>query len=232
MSSIKTNGKLLKKTSKFIYGYSFKLGINKRIKIESNYLKLDDRTLIKINAENNSLSSEIPSINEFVTKITDIKPNYNCLKLNVNIPPLLVDRLFITQLFNCPLDIISEFFQSNNISYVSPLRAYPQRYYLLDDSNVYSKFNSMSGKELAEILKQRKVNQINDEYNSKINEINKEYNWDTLKNIGGGALMIGASAVPFGGFLMIPTMSHPMAGIMECAIGMVIILVNYLILKI
>lgn len=40
-----------------------------------------------------------------------------------------------------------------NINHVNPLRAFPQRYYLLDKSMQHSKLNSLDGTELAEILK-------------------------------------------------------------------------------
>ncbi|WP_421239653.1 AAA family ATPase [Aeromonas enteropelogenes] len=40
-----------------------------------------------------------------------------------------------------------------NINHVSPLRAFPQRYYLLDKSMQHTKLNALDGTELAEILK-------------------------------------------------------------------------------
>ncbi|WP_191923878.1 AAA family ATPase [Pantoea agglomerans] len=55
-------------------------------------------------------------------------------------------------------------FSGENISHVSPLRAFPQRYYLLDKAIYHKQLNSMDGTELAEILKNRKdiVKSIND----------------------------------------------------------------------
>lgn len=42
---------------------------------------------------------------------------------------------------------------STNINHVSPLRAFPQRYYLLDKSAQHVKLNTLDGTELAEVIK-------------------------------------------------------------------------------
>ncbi|MBP1645660.1 MAG: hypothetical protein H6Q16_1235 [Bacteroidetes bacterium] len=47
---------------------------------------------------------------------------------------------------------IKQDFNKNNINYVSPLRAYPQRYYLLDSSKVNNSIDSIDGNQLAEVL--------------------------------------------------------------------------------
>ncbi|MCQ2077263.1 MAG: AAA family ATPase [Bacteroidaceae bacterium] len=54
------------------------------------------------------------------------------------------------------LDIIKEQFDESSIEHVSPTRAYPQRYYILDSANDIEKFNSRDGNSLAEILKENK----------------------------------------------------------------------------
>jgi predicted ATPase len=43
--------------------------------------------------------------------------------------------------------------QNTNINHVSPLRAFPQRYYLLDKSAQHVKLNTLDGTELAEVIK-------------------------------------------------------------------------------
>jgi predicted ATPase len=42
---------------------------------------------------------------------------------------------------------------NTNINHVSPLRAFPQRYYLLDKSAQHVKLNTLDGTELAEVIK-------------------------------------------------------------------------------
>ena len=48
---------------------------------------------------------------------------------------------------------IQSFFNKRNLRYVGPLRANPQRYYFLDDSNTTQGLDSRNGVSLAEILK-------------------------------------------------------------------------------
>lgn len=65
--------------------------------------------------------------------------------------------------------IISEF-SDTKINHVSPLRAFPQRYYLLDKSIQHSHLNALEGTELAEILKK------NPEIKKKINFLLAKFN--------------------------------------------------------
>lgn len=51
---------------------------------------------------------------------------------------------------------VQSFFSHNNLSYVGPLRANPQRYYFLDDSNTNPSLDHTRGASLAEILKKNK----------------------------------------------------------------------------
>lgn len=51
---------------------------------------------------------------------------------------------------------VQSFFSHNNLSYVGPLRANPQRYYFLDDSNTNPSLDHSRGASLAEILKKNK----------------------------------------------------------------------------
>ena len=51
---------------------------------------------------------------------------------------------------------VQDFFSPRNMNYVGPLRANPQRYYFLDDSNTNTTLDHKSGASLAEILKKNK----------------------------------------------------------------------------
>lgn len=57
-----------------------------------------------------------------------------------------------------------------NINHVSPLRAFPQRYYLLDKSAQHVKLNALDGSELAEILKKHPL--IRDKINLLLAQFN------------------------------------------------------------
>lgn len=61
----------------------------------------------------------------------------------------------MTKILDSGYEIINEAFDANKINYVSPLRAYPQRYYLLDEANINTSLNTQSGTSLAEILKKK-----------------------------------------------------------------------------
>jgi predicted ATP-dependent endonuclease of OLD family len=65
--------------------------------------------------------------------------------------------------------IVSEF-SDTKINHVSPLRAFPQRYYLLDKSIQHSHLNALEGTELAEILKK------NPDIKNKINLLLAKFN--------------------------------------------------------
>ena len=80
----------------------------------------------------------------------------------------LVSR-YIALFFNEAYDIIAETFENKNINYVSPLRAYPQRYYLLDEANINTTLNTQSGTSLAEVLKK------NTQVNSRVNAWLKKF---------------------------------------------------------
>ncbi|WP_426697984.1 AAA family ATPase [Aeromonas hydrophila] len=70
---------------------------------------------------------------------------------------------------------------NTNINHVSPLRAFPQRYYLLDKSAQHVKLNTLDGTELAEVIKKHpqikeKINLLFAEFNiaidiEKVNDI-------------------------------------------------------------
>ncbi|WP_288446956.1 AAA family ATPase [uncultured Enterobacter sp.] len=77
---------------------------------------------------------------------------------------------FFMQVVIRSVGIITEVFEGGNINHVSPLRAFPQRYYLLDKTVNHSQLNSVDGSELAEILKK------NDTIIDKINLLLAEFN--------------------------------------------------------
>lgn len=102
-------------------------------------------------------------------------------KLNLN----LLDRIYFNETVSNPFShYIRLLISSNsneflnrlsgaNINHVSPLRAFPQRYYLLEKSAKHSILNANDGSQLAEILKNnplilRKVNQLFKEFGIEI----------------------------------------------------------------
>lgn len=62
------------------------------------------------------------------------------------------------------LSTIDDYFNEENINYVSPLRAHPKRYYFLDKAKINTYLNTLDGDALAEILKENETikNQVNE----------------------------------------------------------------------
>ncbi|EFF2313353.1 hypothetical protein B9R35_005024, partial [Escherichia coli] len=60
---------------------------------------------------------------------------------------------FLSHVVSLGVLMLSKMFDGENVNHVSPLRAFPQRYYLLDKTVNHAQLNSADGSELAEILK-------------------------------------------------------------------------------
>jgi|SaaInlStandDraft_1057018.scaffolds.fasta_scaffold12753_1 predicted ATPase len=61
---------------------------------------------------------------------------------------------YLVRIFNSFTYNLKITFDNERINYVSPLRAYPKRYYFLDESNVSNSLDSIDGDSLTKILKQ------------------------------------------------------------------------------
>lgn len=95
--------------------------------------------------------------------------SFNGLRLQPNRKIKTLNIRFVNSLLESAYQNLKQYFKSNKISYVGPLRAYPQRYYFLDESNSSYYFDAQSGQRLAEILKRNK------DLGEKINEWLKDF---------------------------------------------------------
>ena len=95
--------------------------------------------------------------------------SFNGLRIQPNRKKTVQNTKFVNCLLDSAYLTLKQFFKSNKISYVGPLRAYPQRYYFLDESNSSYYFDAQSGQRLAEILKRNK------DLGEKINEWLKDF---------------------------------------------------------
>lgn len=59
---------------------------------------------------------------------------------------------FLYHIFNTPMKVLSNSFNQRNIRYVSPLRAYPKRYYQLSREELYHSWDTSNGDNLATVL--------------------------------------------------------------------------------
>lgn len=62
-------------------------------------------------------------------------------------------RITLLRFMNIFIHNLNSSFNNSKINYISPLRAFPKRYYFLDESNVSSSLDSIDGDNLTEILK-------------------------------------------------------------------------------
>lgn len=146
-----------------VLGYNLKYNPQTRkIEVEEQYVEINNKSLIKFTSKD--ISSDILDF-ELLKKHSDSLVNsfeYDALKLNEK-SKNSVSR-YIVFLLNEAYNIVADNFENKNINYVSPLRAHPQRYYLLDEANINTSLNTQSGTSLAEILK--KNTQINSRVNT------------------------------------------------------------------
>ncbi|MBK5073381.1 AAA family ATPase [Budviciaceae bacterium CWB-B4] len=77
---------------------------------------------------------------------------------------------FLSRVLQASISQLMNELSDTNINHVSPLRAFPQRYYLLDKSVYHNQLNALDGTELAEVLK--KNPKIKDEINNLFAEFN------------------------------------------------------------
>ncbi|WGL98628.1 AAA family ATPase [Arsenophonus sp. aPb] len=81
--------------------------------------------------------------------------------------------LYLTMIIKYSIDNLISSFVDNAVNHVTPLRAFPQRYYLLDKSIHHEQLDSSNGTELAEVLKNNptildKINDLFLEFNIEI----------------------------------------------------------------
>lgn len=82
------------------------------------------------------------------------------------------------------LNVLNSFKNSsldNSINYVSPLRAHPKRYYMLDKANTTVSLNTLDGDEIAEVLKENPT--IKKKVNSWLDKFGLEIDVNNFKEI-------------------------------------------------
>lgn len=146
-----------------VLGYNLKYNPQtKKIEVEEQYVEINKKRLIQCTS--NDINSDILDF-EILKKHSEFLVDsfqYDALKIDEKSKNLVSRYLvfFLNEAYN----IVADTFDNKNINYVSPLRAHPQRYYLLDEANINTTLNTQSGTSLAEILK--KNTQINSRVNT------------------------------------------------------------------
>lgn len=100
-----------------------------------------------------------------------VKDFSNSDKMKANQSPFSNTLQYFLNSFN---SVASDYFENDNINYVSPLRAHPKRYYFLDKAKINAYVDTLDGDAIAETLKENTFlkNQVNnwlEKFNLKVN---------------------------------------------------------------
>lgn len=185
---------LIKKDSKFSIEYDIYSKEN-ILQIKSFILSVDDNIIFKVDLEipkeqNFSFSSPLfdnqnisKRINESIKKYF-IQPktifsflNYELVHDNTNNEDNLYIIEILINIMSRSLSSIENYFDEENVNYVSPLRAHPKRYYFLDKAKINTYLDTLDGDALAETLKddediKKQVNDWLSRFNLNV-EVNK-----------------------------------------------------------
>lgn len=121
--------------------------------ITSKYLNKEnfpDKTFLSLKEVFVNPRTIFSFINE--TRDSDNEELRNCIFANI-----------IKNILSSFNSIVSRYFQSDTINYVSPLRAHPKRYYFLDKAKINAYVDTLDGDAIAETLKDNSLlrNQVN-----------------------------------------------------------------------
>jgi hypothetical protein len=169
MDSISSNSVIPKS-----FHYSIKLNKESKRKLSISKLKMlnnDNKTILEISTPkeggsvkitsdiidnkilNNSKKEILDSINVNSLTFTNKQSERMYYGSTGNIITKNPVASFVVWLVNCCSHRLQQTMNKNNILHVSPLRAFPQRYYLLDKTILRTELDTANGTELAEILK-------------------------------------------------------------------------------
>lgn len=147
----KISYKIKLKDNNTLYVSNFKILHQEKTILE---LSLDDNLIVKsdfvnFNAEDLGILKEFiePNSTIFNTfKIIDLKSKNLDLKSSI-----------IIQIVAHVQEILKDEFSENSINYVSPLRAHPKRYYMLDKAKMNLTLDTLDGDAIAEVLKDNPI---------------------------------------------------------------------------
>lgn len=159
---------------------------DKNIKITSDF---------NLSGKDTEYLSSIVNLNNTIFDIFDFKGD------ETDVTPTLVSTFF----YNLLSDILTNFryeLNGDKINYVSPLRAHPKRYYMLDKARMSISLDTLDGDAIAEVLKENKevkkqVNQWFSKFGFKI-DVNMLREVIHHMNVKQGGLDLDITDVGFG----------------------------------
>ena len=152
------------KTDNFQISYELVLNDSNNLEISKLTIKQDEVLIVELNRSKDfKIKSDIIKINEIVEKevqnlfLVENTIFNSFLQLeNDNVNSISIKSSVIIQIINTFQNEIRRQFSEDNINYVSPLRAHPKRYYMLDKAKVNITLDTLDGDAIAEVLKDNK----------------------------------------------------------------------------
>ncbi|HZY36730.1 MAG TPA: AAA family ATPase [Mucilaginibacter sp.] len=177
------------KNENFRISYELKLNNENNLEIESFEIAHERLTILSFkNKEFISIASDLLKIDEEdVYQIIDLfEPqntifnsfsNYDSLDSNEGSIKVSV----IVQIFNFFQNELKKEFSEDTINYVSPLRAHPKRYYMLDKAKLNLTLDTLDGDAIAEVLKDNES--VTKNVNSWLKRFGVEVNVQEFKEV-------------------------------------------------
>lgn len=148
------------KTDTFKISYKIKLKDSNSLYVSNFTINHQEKCIIDLSFEDKLVvKSDFVSFNqEDLTKIDDfIEPHstiFNTFKpIDLRSNSLNLKSSIIIQIVSKVQEILKNEFSENSINYVSPLRAHPKRYYMLDKAKMNITLDTLDGDAIAEVLK-------------------------------------------------------------------------------
>lgn len=164
---------------KFIIGYSKNKLVNKEFKLSYN-----GNSIIEFNKTKNEFKSSYISFNEKenleLNSLVDANNtifNLFSKKADISLTTSSVFSLILNKAMRIGINQFSE----SNINYVSPLRAHPKRYYMLDKAKVNITLDTLDGDAVADVLKENNV--LKTKVNDWLTNFNLSVNVEEFKEV-------------------------------------------------
>jgi predicted ATPase len=157
-----------------IISIEFDLNPSNNFKAQSITSKYIERDKLKSNTLQ-SVREILSNQKTIFSFVSDIKNK----KKETNDTSVFADtlRTFLSSVNN----IASDYFENDNINYVSPLRAHPKRYYFLDKAKINAYVDTLDGDAIAETLKENSY--LRDQVNAWLQKFNLKVEVSQLQDI-------------------------------------------------
>lgn len=167
--------------------YEFKIDENSgRLQVSTCEIRVDDKLLLGFRNSSKgvaSVNSEVFETDDFQTLIRKfpLALEFNALELVDNGRYISPFQNFVMEMFMSVYSGVCEQYNKNKVIYIGPLRANPERYYFLDDSDRNLDLNYKDANSLATILKNQTY--IKDKINSWLNKFELSIDVKLFKDI-------------------------------------------------